>query len=121
MSATTALLLSVIALAVAAALVLFHPFRRAGSQASSGAGRQPGGPIYRDDDRNWRGVFYYNPDDPELFVPKRYGLGWTINFGNPWGKVVAGIMIAMILLPIAVAIFAPGLHSYGCHPSGCHF
>ncbi|GCE17698.1 DUF1648 domain-containing protein [Dictyobacter kobayashii] len=61
--------------------------------------------VARDDDRYWiGGLFYYNPDDPALWVEKRMGLGWTINFGNTTGKIVtvAFILIIVIssLLPI---------------------
>lgn len=31
----------------------------------------------------WRlGIFYYNPADPDIMVPKRTGLGYTLNFGH---------------------------------------
>ena len=51
-----------------------------------------------DDDSYWKlGMFYYNPHDPSIFVEKRYGIGWTINFGRPAG-------IAIIILIIAAAI-----------------
>jgi Family of unknown function (DUF5808) len=46
----------------------------------------------RDDrtpDRCWKaGIFYVNPADPALFVEKRHGIGYTLNFGNPWSWVV---------------------------------
>ena len=32
----------------------------------------------------WRGIFYFHPNDPALLVPKRFGIGYTLNFGNPW-------------------------------------
>ncbi len=33
---------------------------------------------------HWKlGIFYYNKDDKRIFPPKRFGLGWTINFANP--------------------------------------
>jgi uncharacterized membrane protein len=36
------------------------------------------------DNRLWRlGVFYVNPDDPSWLVEHRFGLGYTLNFGNP--------------------------------------
>jgi uncharacterized membrane protein len=47
--------------------------------------------IARDDDRFWKlGVLYYNPDDPALFVPKRFGVGWTNNFACPGTWLLAG-------------------------------
>ena len=31
----------------------------------------------------WKlGIFYYNPRDPALMVEKRFGIGYTLNFGN---------------------------------------
>jgi uncharacterized membrane protein len=59
----------------------------------------------RDDDSSWRGgIFYVNGDDPAVFVPKRIGIGWTINFGNP--KTVAGVfvlVVAIIVVTVATA------------------
>ena len=47
--------------------------------------------ISRDDDRYWKlGLFYFNPDDPALFVPKRFGIGWTNNFARPMTWALAG-------------------------------
>lgn len=53
----------------------------------------------RDDDKYWRmGVFYVNKNDPSVFVEKRFGIGFTINFGNPWGIVsMIGIIVIIIL------------------------
>lgn len=40
-------------------------------------------PIVRDDDSYWKfGVLYYNPEDPAIFIEKRFGIGWTINWGR---------------------------------------
>ncbi len=48
----------------------------------------------------WKaGVFYVNPSDPALFVPKRYGIGYTINFGNRWAWLVMGILAVLIAAP----------------------
>ncbi len=51
----------------------------------------------RDDDRFWKlGVFYFNPDDPSLFVEKRFGIGWTSNFARPMTYVIiAGFILLM--------------------------
>jgi uncharacterized membrane protein len=46
----------------------------------------------------WHGLFYVNPADPRLLVPKRSGLGWTFNFAKP----VAWVIFTVLLLgPIA--------------------
>jgi len=44
----------------------------------------------------WRaGVFYVNADDPALWVPKRTGLGWTLNFARPLAWVVMAAILAV--------------------------
>ena len=44
----------------------------------------PGGITDYDDDKYWKaGIFYVNKEDPSIFVEKRFGVGWTINFGHP--------------------------------------
>lgn len=48
-----------------------------------------------DDDRYWKlGIFYWNRDDASLFVPERFGVGWTINLGRPaaWA-IIAGFVV----------------------------
>lgn len=47
---------------------------------------------------NWRGVFYYNPKDSRIFVPKFNRLmGFTLNFGNLFAYLVlAGIIILVL-------------------------
>ena len=43
----------------------------------------------------WRlKALYYNPADPALFVPTRYGYGLTLNFGRP---VAIALMLAILL------------------------
>ncbi|WP_143033216.1 DUF5808 domain-containing protein [Tindallia californiensis] len=54
-----------------------------------------------DDDQYWKwGMFYYNPDDPAIWIEKRFGIGWTLNFANP---VAVGCFV-MLLLAIAAGI-----------------
>lgn len=89
-------------LLLVAVLVQFLPTQRSRSKAGSSADRHLPGSVFRDDDRYWVGGFLYNnPDDPDLFVPKRYGLGWTMNIGQPRGKLM---MIGMLLLPLVLII-----------------
>ncbi|MGE8204216.1 DUF1648 domain-containing protein [Heyndrickxia sp. NPDC080065] len=58
--------------------------------------------INYDDDRFWKlGVFYFNPNDPSLWVEKRFGTGWTINLARPIGWMV---MITIILIPIIISL-----------------
>ncbi|HEY3990090.1 MAG TPA: DUF5808 domain-containing protein [Acidobacteriaceae bacterium] len=44
------------------------------------------------------GIFYYNPQDPSLWVEKRSGLGWTLNFAHRGSWWVLGAL----LIPVAV-------------------
>lgn len=48
-----------------------------------------------------RGPFYNNPSDPRLVVPKRYGLGWTVNLAHPHARTVVVFTLA---LPIALVL-----------------
>lgn len=56
------------------------------------------------DDRYWKlGAIYVNPHDPSIFVERRFGIGWTINLGNPRG---IALMIALLALPIGSILLA---------------
>jgi uncharacterized membrane protein len=45
----------------------------------------------------WHGqMVYYNPDDPALFVEKRVGMGYTLNFGNRWSWALCAALIAIV-------------------------
>jgi uncharacterized membrane protein len=53
-------------------------------------------------DRYWKaGLFYVNPDDPALFIEKRFGVGYTINFGRPTSWVILG---GIVLLPVIIGL-----------------
>jgi uncharacterized membrane protein len=62
--------------------------------------------IDRDDARHWKaGVFYVNPEDPAILVPKRnggpfgLGMGRTLNMAHPvsWLVMSAPIIIAVLV------------------------
>lgn len=49
----------------------------------------------RSPDRAWKlGLFYFNPDDPTLFVEKRFGVGYTVNFARPGAWLFIGVILA---------------------------
>ena len=56
---------------------------------------------FEEDDKYWilGAGFYNNPEDPALFVPKRVGVGYTINIGRPLGKFI-------LILTFAILIFS---------------
>ena len=101
-------------------VLLWHP-QRSQRKANTPADRQPTSTMFHDDDRYWSGgIFYNNPDDPALFVEKRYGLGWTLNFGHPQAKLVLiGLLVGTLVLSI-LPILISGTAPIGCHPSGCY-
>ena len=56
------------------------------------------GDIIADNDEHWKaGIFYWNKDDASLILPKRFGVGWTMNWARPaaWA-IVGGITLASI-------------------------
>jgi len=42
-------------------------------------------------------IFYYNPDEPKLFVPKRNGIPFTLNFAKPAAWAISGAIVALIV------------------------
>lgn len=52
-----------------------------------------------DDDRYWKaGGVYFNPDDPTILVPKRFGIGWTFNFAHPIAWVILALRVFQFIL-----------------------
>ncbi|MGH9344448.1 MAG: DUF5808 domain-containing protein [Terriglobia bacterium] len=66
------------------------------------ASAQPGdGPEITPEEAWKGGMIYYNPDDPALFVPKRFGAGYTLNFANRLSWVfVAGVVLIAVAAPL---------------------
>lgn len=55
-------------------------------------------PQYDPSNYKW-GIFYYNGEDPRVFVPKNFGIGYTLNFANPNSYlVIGGIIIFAIVM-----------------------
>jgi uncharacterized membrane protein len=60
-----------------------------------------------DDDSHWKGgLFYVNRDDPSLLVPRRFGLGWTLNLGRPGGVAVMILLLLVIAGGVTAAVLA---------------
>ncbi|MBY0098826.1 DUF1648 domain-containing protein [Mesobacillus maritimus] len=52
-----------------------------------------------DEDQYWKGgLFYFNKNDPSIFVEKRFGVGMTLNFANPKGYLLVLGPIVLILV-----------------------
>jgi uncharacterized membrane protein len=52
----------------------------------------------------WKGaIIYYNPNDAALFVEKRDGMGYTLNFANSWSWVLLlGLALVIASAPFVV-------------------
>lgn len=53
------------------------------------------------DDEHWKwGIFYFNKDNPDIFVEKKFGVGWTMNFARPGVWLFLFIIIFVPLIPM---------------------
>ncbi|MCX6311610.1 MAG: DUF5808 domain-containing protein [Bacteroidetes bacterium] len=51
------------------------------------------------DSANWKaGFIYYNPNDKRIFPPKKYGMGWTVNFANPFSVLAFALVIIIAII-----------------------
>lgn len=76
-------------------ILAWAAFTREGESAPTGD---------RTPDACWKwGMFYFNPDDPAILVEKRFGIGWTFNFGRP-GAWLA--LAALLAIPVLIAVVA---------------
>jgi len=51
------------------------------------------------DNYKW-GLFYFNPDDTRVIVPKQIQwMGWTLNFARPatWIIIIAFVVVAIFI------------------------
>lgn len=56
------------------------------------------------DNYKW-GIFYYNPRDSRIFLPKRIPLmGFTLNFANPYSYLILIMLLAVILFLTSVGV-----------------
>jgi len=66
-----------------------------GSRATVTAGDAPKGD--RTPDACWKwGLLYVNPADPSILIEKRFGVGYTLNFGNRWTWVAVALVLALV-------------------------
>lgn len=86
--------LSILATILIVLLIVLSVRRRRDEPIASQASVSGSG----DDQNHWfLGVFYANPNDPAVFVRKRYGYGRTLNFGHwiSWLILATPILIAL--------------------------
>lgn len=59
-----------------------------------------------DDDEHWiLGIIYFNKDDASLFLPERFGIGWTMNMARPAAWAIIG-GLALLIIGFVVALMA---------------
>ena len=94
-----ATVLSILLAGVAVAGTAFIALRlgQGGARLERGAGAAPLTNGLADNSRWALGLFYFDPQDPSIFVEKRFGLGYTLNFGN-WKAVVGLVLFVLLLL-----------------------
>lgn len=64
---------------------------------------EPGSEGDQTPDECWKlGAIYFNTDDPALVVPKRDGLGYSMNFARPQAWVFLAGIFSLILGPLAL-------------------
>jgi len=62
----------------------------------------------RSSDKYWKlGLIYVNRSDPALFVEKRFGIGYTVNFGHPGVWVFLAVLVAVF---VAINFIVPHHH-----------
>lgn len=109
-----------LAATLASTIILFAILIRTGQgganlmRASASSGKVETEAVVGDrtPDLCWKaGIFYVNPEDPALIVEKRFGIGYTLNFGRPaaWG-LLAAILIGLGVVPLVIAFFSTHHH-----------
>lgn len=64
------------------------------------------------DNRVWYlGGFYVNRDDPSIFVEKRFGIGYTINFGNPKAVALLAVFLVIVFSIVIGGLMTPQTHT----------
>ncbi|RYP99751.1 DUF5808 domain-containing protein [Bifidobacterium pseudolongum] len=90
------IVLNVLIIAIGGSATLSVMLGQNGSRIPLGTHDGAGMPC--DDDAHWKlGVFYVDHDDASVFVPKRFGVGWTVNLGRPATWIMLAILIALIV------------------------
>ncbi|MCL1990887.1 MAG: DUF5808 domain-containing protein [Defluviitaleaceae bacterium] len=73
------------------------------------AGLKPKAGEMLDDDAYWKwGMIYVNPQDPAIFVEKRFGIGTTINFGRWQAWAITGVLVIITVVILVVSMLLSG-------------
>lgn len=61
-----------------------------------------------DEDEHWKlGIFYFNPSDASVFLPERFGIGWTMNFARPaaWAVILGVVAVTAVFIGALSLLF----------------
>lgn len=95
------LLIPVVVVGGSVAVIARSPARR------STVPNRHSGPESPDEDDKWiLGAFYCSREDPRLLVSKRAGVGGTLNFGHPAGKVILVVVAVLLIYALAIPLIA---------------
>lgn len=104
----TGIILAVSFLVVVAAIVLSLVYGQAGSKLHARmTNGSPEAQFGFDDDEHWiLGIFYFNRDDASVFLPERFGIGWTINLARPaaWAFLAALVVVTAVFVGAVAAL-----------------
>jgi len=89
--------------AIGGSLYLMLHFGQGGARLEKAAGSAPLTNGLADNAHWVLGVVYVNRDDPSFLVEKRFGVGYTVNLGNPRAAL---LVILFVLFMIGVVWFA---------------
>ena len=65
--------------------------------------------LVEDSDEHWvLGIIYFNPNDASVFLPKRFGVGWTVNMAKPAAWAFFGGIILLSVLFAVVCVMVTG-------------
>lgn len=89
-----------------AAIVVSVVYGQSGSRLARRMSEANGMPV--DNDEHWKcGIFYCNKDDASLFLPKRFGVGWTLNWARPavWVVVIGFLLVTIAFVFASFVLF----------------
>ncbi len=83
-------------LAMIGVIVALARLGQGGSRRAAPAA-EPDGPVSdRTRDAQWKwGLIYVDREDPALLVEKRFGIGYTLNFGHPWSWALLALIVVV--------------------------
>lgn len=90
------IILIIIAFIILFAIALTFWAGQSESQLERSADNSNISPVH---DNKWLlGMFYFNRKDPKLFVEKRFGIGWGLNFGHPVSWLFWVVFIVLLVV-----------------------